>query len=131
MNDHDQRIELQIYRDNESVLITVPPLPNTKFQLQWKNVKLRKELDTVRRQYRENVYDKVIENFKKQCDEAKYDITPSYGKLKELIKSSTSDEVLEGCRVPEHKHSIQNKRIYCCKCNCSISEKLRFIVFSC
>lgn len=99
------------------LFVNVPPLPKTKYQLQKKNKKLRKELSTVRHQYREKVY-KVVENFKRQCDETKYDITPSYGKLKELIKSSTSDEIMEGCRVPEHKHSVQNKGIkYCSSTN--------------
>nr|XP_034317525.1 uncharacterized protein LOC105341738 [Crassostrea gigas] len=94
-------------------------LPKTKEQLKEKNRKLRKELGTVGSQYRENVWS-VIKNLKKRYDEIKYDLMPGYEKLKRLIKSSTSDEVLEGCRVPEHKHSVQNKGGCCCNNNASI-----------
>lgn len=101
------------------ISVNIPPLPKTKDQLKEKNRKLRKELDTLRRQYRENVWS-VIENLKRHYDETKHDLTPSYETLKRLIKISTSDEVLEGCRVPEHKHSVQNKGIDHCTCNCVI-----------
>lgn len=97
-------------RLDHSRSVNIPPLPKTKDQLKEKNRKLRKELDTLRRQYRENVWS-VIENLKRHYDETKHDLTPSYETLKRLIKISTSDEVLEGCRVPEHKHSVQNKGI--------------------
>nr|XP_022313630.1 uncharacterized protein LOC111118439 isoform X3 [Crassostrea virginica] len=92
------------------VKVNIPPLPKTKDQLKEKNRKLRKELDTLRRQYKDNVYS-VIERLKGEYDETKHDLTPSYEKLKHLIKEATSEEVLEGCRVPEHKHSVQNKGI--------------------
>lgn len=91
-------------------------LSKTKEQLKEKNRKLRKELGAVSHQYRENVWS-VIKNLKKRYDEIKYDLTPSYEKLKRLIKSSTSDDVLERCRVPEHKHSVQNKGGSCCNNN--------------
>lgn len=89
-------------------------LPKTKEQLKEKNRKLRSELVTVRRQYQENVYN-VVTNLKQHCDKTKQNLTPDYETLKHLIKTSTSNEVLEGCRAPEHKHSIKNKGIYCCK----------------
>lgn len=85
----------------------------TKEQLKEKNRKLRKELGTVRSQYKENVWS-VIKNLKQCCDETKYDLMPNYEKLKCLIKSSTTDEVLEKCRVPKHKHSVQSKGVSCC-----------------
>ena len=95
-------------------LVNLPPLPKTKDQLKEKNRKLRKELDTLRRQYKDNVYS-VIERLKGEYEETKHDLTPSYEKLKHLIKEATSEEVLEGCRVPEHKHSVQNKGIDRCE----------------
>lgn len=97
-----------------SLVLYKSALPKTKEQLKEKNRKLRSELDTVRRQYQENVYN-VVENLKQHCDQTKQNLTPDYETLKHLIKSSTSNEVLEGCRAPEHKHSIKNKGIYCCK----------------
>lgn len=85
-------------------------LPKTKEQLKEKNRKLRNELDTVRRQYQENVYN-VIENLKQHCDQTKQNLTPDYETLKHLSYQilDYSNEVLEGCRAPEHKHSIKNK----------------------
>lgn len=112
------------------VVLCYSALPMTKEQLKEKNRKLRKELGTVRSQYEENVWS-VIKNLEQCYDKRKNNLMSKHETLKRLIESSTTDEILERCRVPEHKHSIQNKRIYCCKCNCSISEKLRFIVFSC
>lgn len=97
-----------------SLVLYKSALPKTKEQLKEKNRKLRSELDTVRRQYQENVYN-VVENLKQHCDQTKQNLTPDYETLKHLIKTSTSNEVLEGCRAPEHKHSIKNKGIYCCK----------------
>lgn len=91
-------------------------LPKTKEQLQEKNRKLRIELGTVSSQYRENVW-RVIENLRRHNDETLYDLMPSYETLKRLIKSSTSNEVLEKCRVPEHEHSVQNNKVSCCNTN--------------
>eukprot|EP00105_Crassostrea_gigas_P025919 XP_011446673.1 PREDICTED: uncharacterized protein LOC105341708 [Crassostrea gigas] len=93
-------------------------LPKTKEQLQEKNRKLRIELGTVSSQYRENVW-RVIENLRRHNDETLYDLMPSYETLKRLIKSSTSNEVLEKCRVPEHEHSVQNNKVSCCNTNAS------------
>ncbi|XP_062589480.1 uncharacterized protein LOC134251137 isoform X1 [Saccostrea cucullata] len=97
-------------RLDHSRSVNIPPLPKTKDQLKEKNRKLRKELDSLRRQYRDNVYS-VIENLKRRYNETKTDLTPSYEKLKHLIKEATSDEVLEQCKLPEHKHSVQNKGV--------------------
>ncbi|XP_056019729.1 uncharacterized protein LOC125667933 isoform X2 [Ostrea edulis] len=97
-------------RLDHSISVNIPPLPKTKDQLKEKNRKLRKELDDLRRIYKDNVY-KVIENLKRHYNETKHDLTPSYDKLKHLIKYATSEEVLEQCRVPDHKHSVQNKGI--------------------
>ena len=111
------------------VLVNIPPLPKTKDHLKEKNRKLRKELDTLRRQYRDNVYS-VIERLKGEYDETKHDLTPSYEKLKHLIKEATSEEVLEGCRVPEHKHSVQNKGIDHCEYNHWLIDCLGFYAIS-
>lgn len=101
-------------------------MPKTKDQLKEKNRKLRKELGTVGSQYRENVWS-VIKNLKKRYDEIKYDLMPGYEKWKRLIKSSTSDDVLEGCRVPGHKHSVQNKGGCCCNNNGILKIKIRIL----
>lgn len=85
----------------------------TKEQLKEKNRKLRKELGTVRSQYEENVWS-VIKNLKQCYDKRKNDLMSKHETLKRLIESSTTDEILERCRVPEHKHSIQNKGGTCC-----------------
>ncbi|XP_062589531.1 uncharacterized protein LOC134251177 [Saccostrea cucullata] len=68
-------------------------LPKTKDQLKEKNLKLRKELDDLRRQYEVNVYS-VIENLKTQYYRTKLDPC-RYERLKESIKEATSDENLE------------------------------------
>ncbi|XP_061191825.1 uncharacterized protein LOC133200104 [Saccostrea echinata] len=68
-------------------------LPKTKDQLKERNLKLRKELDDLRRQYEDNVYS-VIENLKRQYYRTKTDPC-RYEILKEIIKEATSDENLE------------------------------------
>lgn len=80
-----------------------------KQELIHKYMEARQELQTLRRTYENNVY-REIESLKTRYTEAKNSLFPCYGKLKRMIKEATTDDVLIRCKVPYHKHNIQDRR---------------------
>lgn len=84
-------------------------MPATKVNLKYKYNNLGEELDTIRSQYKKNVYS-VIQNLERRYNETRNWPLPCYGELKSMIKDSTNDNVISKCRVPVHDHSIKNMR---------------------
>ena len=86
------------------------PIPKTKEQLKEKDLKLRKELNDLRKHYK-TVY-QVIQNLGSEYERSKENLVfTRYGYLKFLIKQATTEDNLAHSRPPDHKHSVANKGV--------------------